>query len=206
MTRGLEKEGPDRRKKKKKKKKEKTALGQDLSISSFSLHLAMSSRAPSSSSSSSVASNVQVSVRIRPLLPKELSLVQQSCITYANTQQRILRTSDGKTFQFDQIFLPESSQLFTYESIVAPLIEGLFNGLNATIFALGQTGSGKTHTMGTSEGRLSSDLEGISPRALRDIFQHSSLLKAGTARDLVTMQFKIGFIEIYNEGQILPYD
>lgn len=160
----------------------------------------MSSRAPSSSSSSSIASNVQVSVRIRPLLPKELSLVQQSCITSANAQQRVLRTSDGKTFQFDHIFLPESSQIHTYDNIVAPLIEGLFHGLNATIFAFGQTGSGKTHTMGTSEGHLSSDLEGISPRALRDIFQHSAMLQTGTARDSVTVQFRVGFIEIYNEG------
>ena len=145
---------------------------------------------------------MQVSVRIRPLLPKELSLVQQSCITFANTKQRVLRTSDGKTFQFDNVFLPEASQLYTYDSVVAPLIEGLFHGLNATIFAFGQTGSGKTHTMGTSEGHLSSDLEGISPRALRDIFQHSALLQTGTARDSVTLQFKIGFIEIYNEGII----
>ena len=159
----------------------------------------MSSRAPSSSSSSA-ATKVCVSVRIRPLLPKELSLVQQSCITYANAHQRVLRTSDGKNFQFDEVFLPEASQLQTYDSVVAPLIEGLFNGLNATVFAFGQTGSGKTHTMGTSEGHFSSDLEGISPRALRDIFQHSALLSEGTARDKVAMQFKVGFIEIYNEG------
>jgi kinesin family protein 4/21/27 len=36
-----------------------------------------------------------------------------------------------------------------FEECVAPLVDGLFQGYNATVLAYGQTGSGKTYTMGT---------------------------------------------------------
>lgn len=37
-----------------------------------------------------------------------------------------------------------------YDRCVAPLVDGLFRGYNATVFAYGQTGSGKTYTMGSA--------------------------------------------------------
>lgn len=37
-----------------------------------------------------------------------------------------------------------------FDREVKPLIEGLFNGCNATVFAYGATGSGKTFTMQVS--------------------------------------------------------
>ena len=35
------------------------------------------------------------------------------------------------------------------DTCVEPLVEGCFDGFNATVIAYGQTGAGKTHTMGT---------------------------------------------------------
>jgi hypothetical protein len=56
--------------------------------------------------------------------------------------------SDG--FGFDAIFGAEvggapSAEL--YASCVRPLVEGLFEGINGTVFAYGQTGAGKSYTM-----------------------------------------------------------
>lgn len=40
-------------------------------------------------------------------------------------------------------------QADVYSRCVAPLVDGFFNGYNATVMAYGQTGSGKTFTMGS---------------------------------------------------------
>ncbi|CAI7795540.1 unnamed protein product, partial [Closterium sp. NIES-54] len=39
---------------------------------------------------------------------------------------------------------------FLFDDCIEPLVLGLFEGYNATVFAYGQTGSGKTYTMGTA--------------------------------------------------------
>ena len=45
-------------------------------------------------------------------------------------------------------------------------------GFNVTVLAYGQTGSGKTHTMGTAyRSTMDPELEGVIPRACREIFQ-----------------------------------
>lgn len=38
--------------------------------------------------------------------------------------------------------------------IVKPLVDGIFEGFNATIFAYGQTSTGKSYTMGTGQVRV----------------------------------------------------
>jgi hypothetical protein len=56
--------------------------------------------------------------------------------------------SDG--FGFDAIFGADvggapSAEL--YANCVRPLVEGLFEGINGTVFAYGPTGAGKSYTM-----------------------------------------------------------
>ena len=55
-------------------------------------------------------------------------------------------------FTYDHVFGgdfgKDSSQL--YDECVSPLVDGLFQGYNATVLAYGQTGSGKTYTMGSA--------------------------------------------------------
>ncbi|EFN59675.1 hypothetical protein CHLNCDRAFT_15412, partial [Chlorella variabilis] len=48
-------------------------------------------------------------------------------------------------FTFDHVFGEGAEAAHSlYGKCVAPLVEGLFKGYNATVFAYGQTGSGKT--------------------------------------------------------------
>ena len=90
---------------------------------------------------------VQVAVRVRPLLPKELLHSHESCITADPEQCRVTLGHD-RHFVCDYLFEETSCQEVVYTVCVQPLIEAFFQGFNATVFAYGQTGSGKTYTIG----------------------------------------------------------
>jgi len=90
---------------------------------------------------------VQVAVRVRPLLPKEILHNHESCIT-ADPEEKRVTLGNGRHFHCDFVFEESSTQEDVYRDCVQPLIEAFFNGFNATVFAYGQTGSGKTYTIG----------------------------------------------------------
>ena len=89
---------------------------------------------------------------------------------------------------------------------VKTLIDGCFEGYNATVLAYGQTGSGKTYTMGTSfDPTILPDEDGIIPRAIAYLFQKiefikNELIKNGVETCLLP-KFTISaqFLELYNE-------
>uniref|UniRef100_A0AAV2LNV9 Kinesin motor domain-containing protein n=1 Tax=Knipowitschia caucasica TaxID=637954 RepID=A0AAV2LNV9_KNICA len=88
-------------------------------------------------------SAVQVAVRVRPLLPKELLRCHKSCITVDSEFSRVTLGHDRH-----------------------------FQWFNATVFAYGQTGSGKTYTIGEANITAFRDEEqGIIPRAVADVFK-----------------------------------
>ncbi|KAI9323646.1 P-loop containing nucleoside triphosphate hydrolase protein, partial [Dichotomocladium elegans] len=100
-----------------------------------------------------------------------------------------------KSFQFDHVFRPSSTQDEIFSSVGEKLVRTFVEGYNVTILAYGQTSSGKTYTMGTASTRATgageeglSEHEGIVPRAVSLLF---SLLDDA--------QVKVSFIEIYNE-------
>ncbi|CAF99540.1 unnamed protein product, partial [Tetraodon nigroviridis] len=90
---------------------------------------------------------VQVAVRVRPLLPKELLRSHESCITVDSELQRITLGHD-RHFYCDHLFEETCCQEDVYSASVQPLVDAFFQGFNATVFAYGQTGSGKTYTIG----------------------------------------------------------
>lgn len=92
-------------------------------------------------------SAVQVAVRVRPLLPKELLHGHESCITVDNELSRVTLGHD-RHFYCDFLFEESCCQDELYSVSVQPLIDAFFQGFNATVFAYGQTGSGKTYTIG----------------------------------------------------------
>ncbi len=50
--------------------------------------------------------------------------------------------SGSLQFQFDRIFGTRSSQEEIFNSVAKPKVNGIFDGVNGTVFAYGQTGSG----------------------------------------------------------------
>ncbi|XP_073321170.1 kinesin-like protein kif7 [Pagrus major] len=138
-------------------------------------------------------SAVQVAVRVRPLLPKELLHCHESCITVDSELCRVTLGHD-RHFLCDYLFEETCYQEEVYSVSVQPLIDAFFQGFNATVFAYGQTGSGKTYTIGEANICSFTDEEqGIIPRAVADIF------KLLDENDLTDFSVRISYLEVYKE-------
>ncbi|KAM9817173.1 kinesin-like protein kif7 [Neosynchiropus ocellatus] len=152
----------------------------------------MSPKLPSGHSRAEYSS-VQVAIRVRPLLPKELLHSHESCITVDPDLQRVTLGHD-RHFQCDFLFEETCSQEEVYSESVQPLIDAFFNGFNATVFAYGQTGSGKTYTIGEANITSFRDEEqGIIPRAVADVF------KLLDENDLSDFSVRVSYLEVYKE-------
>jgi len=144
-----------------------------------------------------MSESIKVIARCRPLLPHE-SQSSFQCIKVNPSLNEIIITKgpdslpdENKSFCFDEVIDPNSTQQSVYESGAFQLIESLMEGYNGTIFAYGQTSSGKTFTMmGVPE---DSDLKGIIPRCFDHIM--NIILAASEMKYMV----RCSFIEIYNE-------
>ncbi|XP_048618137.1 kinesin-like protein KIN-4A isoform X3 [Brassica napus] len=98
------------------------------------------------------------------------------------------------SFTFDHVYGSTGSpSTEMYQECAAPLVDGLFQGYNATVLAYGQTGSGKTYTMGTGCGDNSSQT-GIVPQVMNALFT-----KIETLKDHIEFQIHVSFIEIHKE-------
>ncbi|KAJ8532938.1 hypothetical protein K7X08_015827 [Anisodus acutangulus] len=131
---------------------------------------------------SAVVTKVRVIVRVRPFLPREINSIDGkaiSCASVVNTEcepsegvtvhLKDYETSRNECYKLDAFFGQEDnniSQIFGTE--VSPLIPGILEGRNVTIFAYGATGSGKTYTMQGTE-----NLPGLMPLAMSSILSKS---------------------------------
>lgn len=87
-----------------------------------------------------------------------------SLVRHANTSARIFDPEDSSTqgrlrpgmggkrtkdqpFTFDRVFDDNTTQAEVYEATTKNLLDSVFDGYNATVFAYGATGCGKTHTI-----------------------------------------------------------
>lgn len=123
------------------------------------------------------------------------------------------------SFTFDHVYGSSgSSSSQMYQECAAPLVDGLFQGYNATVLAYGQviinrtfpnlslafdfvsytstsqTGSGKTYTMGT--GCRDSSQTGIVPQVMNALFS-----KMETLKDQTEFQIHVSFIEVIINDQ-----
>ncbi|TRY92468.1 hypothetical protein DNTS_028175 [Danionella cerebrum] len=138
-------------------------------------------------------SSVQVAVRVRPLLPKEILHSHEICITADPEESRVTLGHD-RHFHSDFVFEDNSTQEEVYTNCVQPLIEAFFDGFNATVFAYGQTGSGKTYTIGEANmSAFRDDEQGIIPRAVAEIF------KLLDENDLIDFSVRVSYMEVYKE-------
>ncbi|XP_050971611.1 kinesin-like protein kif7 isoform X2 [Labeo rohita] len=136
---------------------------------------------------------VQVAVRVRPLLPKEILHNHESCIT-ADPEEKRVTLGNDRHFHCDFVFEDNSTQEDVYTECVQPLIEAFFHGFNATVFAYGQTGSGKTYTIGEANiSAFRDDEQGIIPRAVAEIF------KLLDENDLTDFSVRVSYMEVYKE-------
>ncbi|KAG5450088.1 Kinesin-like protein kif17 [Clonorchis sinensis] len=143
------------------------------------------------------AESVRVIVRCRPLNTRELELECKKIIEIVGEtgQCSIKHPSDKKcppkNFFFDGAFDMSSTTEQIYSDICYPLVEGVTEGYNGTIFAYGQTGCGKSFTMqGLPE---DASQRGIIPRAFDHVFETISVSQ--NTKFLVYASF----LEIYNE-------
>ncbi|KAF9221927.1 kinesin-domain-containing protein [Gyrodon lividus] len=94
-----------------------------------------------------------------------------------------------KRFMFDRVFDGEARQEEVYAATAKPLLNGLLDGYNATVFAYGATGCGKTHTISGTEAD-----PGIIYLTMADLFQ-----RIEDRRDEWNTEVVVTFLEIYNE-------
>ncbi|XP_058629106.1 kinesin-like protein KIF21A isoform X2 [Onychostoma macrolepis] len=154
-------------------------------------------------------SSVRVAVRIRPQLAKEKIEGCHICTFVTPGEPQVVLGKD-KAFTFDYVFDMDSQQDSIYSNCTEKLIEGCFEGYNATIFAYGQTGSGKTYTMGTGfDVNITDEELGIIPRAISHLFRGiEERRQVATEQGRPVPEFKINaqFLELYNEEVLDLFD
>ncbi|XP_029901599.1 kinesin-like protein KIF21A isoform X1 [Myripristis murdjan] len=154
-------------------------------------------------------SSVRVALRIRPQLAKEKIEGCHIC-TYVMPGEPQVFLGKDKAFTYDYVFDMDSQQEAIYSHCTEKLIEGCFEGYNATIFAYGQTGSGKTYTMGTGfDVSIGDDELGIIPRAVNHLFRGiEERRQAASEQGRPVPEFKINaqFLELYNEEVLDLFD
>ncbi|XP_047438604.1 kinesin-like protein KIF17 [Mugil cephalus] len=140
---------------------------------------------------------VKVVVRCRPLNDREKALSSKMVLTMDLQRCQCFIEKPGaadeppKQFTFDGTYYTDQTTEQMYNEIAYPLVEGVTEGYNGTIFAYGQTGSGKSFTMqGVSEPMAQ---KGVIPRAFEHIFE--SIQCAENTKFLV----RASYLEIYNE-------
>ncbi|XP_001629592.2 kinesin-like protein KIF17 isoform X2 [Nematostella vectensis] len=144
-----------------------------------------------------MAEAVRVIVRCRPLNKREKDLKCETVLEMdSDTGQCRLhkpgdKTQPPKAFTFDGAYFIDSTTENIYNDICFPLVEGVLEGYNGTVFAYGQTGCGKSFSMmGITDPPTQ---RGIIPRAFEHIFE--SINVADDSKFLV----HASYLEIYNE-------
>ena len=137
--------------------------------------------------------SVLVSVRVRPLNKRELSMGSNISVVPTSVHSLQLISSDvhdePRSFNFDSVLPDRSTQKKAYEMTGKRILKKVLEGYNGCIFAYGQTGSGKTYTMQGMPG-----LPGVIPRLVGDLFK-----QAEEKRQTTVFEIKASYVEIYNE-------
>ncbi|KAJ6625238.1 Kinesin-like protein KIF18B [Pseudolycoriella hygida] len=156
----------------------------------------------------SESNNLQVILRMRPLLGKELKLNKRNVIEiidqntiifdpihnefcskeerFAGFARKDLRLS------FDRVFGKEATNVDIFHYSLRPLISSVLKGYNCCVFVYGVTGAGKTYTM------LGSDTKrGVVYLAMEELFRQIE-----TQRSHQSIDVGISYVEVYNEQVI----
>ncbi|OVA20703.1 Kinesin [Macleaya cordata] len=132
--------------------------------------------------------NVTVTVRFRPLSPKEIRQGEE--VAWYADGETIVRNEYNPSiaYAYDRVFGPTTTTRHVYDVAAQHVIAGAMDGINGTIFAYGVTSSGKTHTMHGDQRS-----PGIIPLAVKDAF---SIIQETPSREFL---LRVSYLEIYNE-------
>ncbi|KAI4348804.1 hypothetical protein L6164_009481 [Bauhinia variegata] len=135
-----------------------------------------------------VKENVTVTVRFRPLNPREIRQGEE--IAWYADGETIVRNEYNPSiaYAYDRVFGPTTTTRHVYDAAAQLVISGAMEGINGTIFAYGVTSSGKTHTMHGDQRS-----PGIIPLAVKDAF---SIIQETPNREFL---LQVSYLEIYNE-------
>ncbi|MFS7908189.1 putative plus-end-directed kinesin ATPase [Helianthus anomalus] len=147
-----------------------------------------SSSARSKPHSEKLKENVTVTVRFRPLSPREIRRGEE--IAWYADGETILRSDETPSiaYAYDRVFGPTTTTRHVYDIAAQHVVSGAMEGVTGTIFAYGVTSSGKTHTMHGDQRS-----PGIIPLAVKDAF---SIIQETPNREFL---LRVSYLEIYNE-------
>ena len=141
---------------------------------------------------------VRVALRVRPMIGKEKVNRCTQCITIPSAKRPQVVMGDKRSFTYDYLYGPESTQADVYTGCIRPLVESAFAGYNATVLAYGQTGSGKTYTMGSGNNiGIPEEDQGVIVTVAREMFDTIKSIKQ--ERPEVSVSIRVEFMEIYGE-------
>ncbi|XP_046678196.1 osmotic avoidance abnormal protein 3 isoform X6 [Homalodisca vitripennis] len=144
-----------------------------------------------------MAEAVKVIVRCRPMNSREIQMKSKNVVLMDSERCTcsLINPRDSsappKTFTFDGVYYINSTTEQIYNEIAYPLVEGVLEGYNSTVFAYGQTGCGKSFSMQGVESPPAQ--RGIIPRAFEHVFEAISLVED------VKYLVLASYLEIYNE-------
>ncbi|KAL2326901.1 hypothetical protein Fmac_020328 [Flemingia macrophylla] len=132
--------------------------------------------------------NVTVTVRFRPLNPREIRQGEE--IAWYADGETVVRNeyNPSLAYAYDHVFGPTTTTRQVYDVAAQHIISGAMEGINGTIFAYGVTSSGKTHSMHGDQRS-----PGIIPLAVKDAF---SIIQETPNREFL---LQVSYLEIYNE-------
>ncbi|XP_035841032.1 kinesin-like protein KIN-7K, chloroplastic isoform X3 [Helianthus annuus] len=132
--------------------------------------------------------NVTVTVRFRPLSPREIRQGEEIA-WYADGETTVRNENNPSVaYAYDRVFGPTTTTRHVYDTAAHHVVGGAMEGINGTIFAYGVTSSGKTHTMHGDQRS-----PGIIPLAVKDAF---SIIQETPSREFL---LRVSYLEIYNE-------
>ncbi|ESN95960.1 hypothetical protein HELRODRAFT_114555 [Helobdella robusta] len=143
-----------------------------------------------------------IKIRVRPQSTNEKLDYCDTC-TKVNQSAKQITLGSERRFTFDYVCDVGSDQGLVYDVCCKSLIDGLFEGYNASLIAYGQTGSGKTYTMGTSfDLNIEPEKVGIIPRAVDQLYssiQNQIKMADGSVFPAPEFDIQAQFMELYNE-------
>ncbi|XP_037452119.1 kinesin-like protein KIN-7D, chloroplastic [Triticum dicoccoides] len=132
--------------------------------------------------------NVTVTVRFRPLSPREIRQGEE--VAWYADGDTVVRSEQNPNvgYAYDRVFAPTTTTRQVYDVAAQHVVSGAMEGIYGTIFAYGVTSSGKTHTMHGDQRS-----PGIIPLAVKDAF---SIIQETPNREFL---LRVSYLEIYNE-------